>query len=203
MWNIATSHDLKYWVHKNMKSKNTGKFKAVMSQNLSTRGVTATFSSANAALECTKRKGLLSVKECWEGVVALRSNTSRVMISYTKCFCAWGTRDLPDTHNMCMNVCTFVPENPSSIIRHYAIVPLQSGFTKVPSVSHRHGHDYAKNEMGHRTRLECVSRYVCMCMCVDQKKESRWKCIQIIYVRVWLGSVLTEQNSKRKHHYHQ
>lgn len=65
----------------------------------------------------------------------------------------------------CMNLYTFVTETPSSIIGHYSLEPLQSGFTRVPSVSHRHWHDHAQNEMGHGTWLECVSRArlrVCM-----------------------------------------
>lgn len=65
----------------------------------------------------------------------------------------------------CLNLDTFVPETPSSIIKHYSLEPLQSGFTRVPSVSHKHWHDYAKNEMGHGTWLECVS-CVCLHVCM-------------------------------------
>lgn len=66
----------------------------------------------------------------------------------------------------CMNLYTLVPETPSSIIEHYSLETLQSGFTRVPSVSHRHWHDYAKNEMGHGTCWNVYRVYVCVCACV-------------------------------------
>lgn len=120
-----------------------------------------------------------SVWKCWEGVVTLRSNTSRATLSYiAQCARAWGSRDLLMNVWICIHLSPRLQAQLSSIIvlRHY------SQGLPGSHLSHRHWHDYAKNEMGHRTWLECVS-CVCLHVCIEvwwsERAESSWKCTNI------------------------